>query len=511
MSEAPRRWLEPTPFEPSGAKLRRRRLRAAGAAAALLALALLAAWWRWLSAPVADQDRLAASPAPVDVGAEGEPAAAERPEPPAPAPLASLQVLSEPAGAHVLVELRYRGRTPLSVSAPPGTHAVWLFLSGHRPVEREVTLRADATERVAVTLRASTGSLLVETEPAGVRFEVAGRRGTGPRRQLSLPAGRHAIRAELAGHEPHRATVRVFPGLTSRHAIRPRAKATRSGADESFLNLKYGLRLRLVRPSNFFMGSRRGESGRRSNETRRWVIMRRPYYLGVAEVSNAQWKRFDPEHDSGAVMGIRLDQDDLPVVNVSWRQAARYCNWLSAEHGLAAFYATDSNGEVTGVAAGERTGFRLPTEAEWSFAARAGAERPERPFPWGDGLPPPDGAGNFADRSAGNLARRRLESYRDGHAATAPVNSGEPDRNGLLNLAGNVSEWTHDFYRASPGDAGADPLGPNSGAGHVVRGSSWRSADRVGLRIAYREREDQARPTIGLRVARWAPSAEAAQ
>ena len=511
-----RRALQSTPFEPTAIRRRRRIAAGSTALAVALAVALGAGWWRLAPAPDAERPQRVDPPVPVapvapatGVPAASSPVASVDATPPPP-PQGRLRLTSQPSGAHVLIDRRYRGQTPLTLSASPGAHAVWLFRSGHRRVERTVTLQENRTERLEVELAAMNGRLVVETEPATTRFELAGRQLLGPAQKLSLPAGRYALRAEHAGHRAYQSQVRVHPGFTSHHTVRMQGLLT-SGqdAEQGLFHLKYGLALKLLRPSNFFMGSQRSEHGRRSNETRRWASMRRPYYLGVTEVSNAQWRAFDPKHDSGELQGIRMNQDNLPVVKISWQQAARYCNWLSAEHGVAPFYANAADGEIIGVADGPRTGYRLPTEAEWSWAARQASERTERPFPWGGNWPPPKGSGNFADRSAGTLAARRLKNYRDGHAATAPVGSGQADRNGLFNMAGNVSEWTHDFYRAAPGGDQPDPLGPDSGAGHVVRGGHWLAGDRIALRIAYRERSEKAKPTIGLRVARWATPEEA--
>src|SRR5690606_9155802 len=142
-------------------------------------------------------------------------------------------------------------------------------------------------------------------------------------------------------------------------------------------------------PGTFTMGASRREAGRQANEVMRNVTLTRPFYLSLTEVTNEQFAAFDAEHSSGVVEGRTLSNANQPVARVSWEQAARYSNWLSAQEGLPLFYQVEGD-NIVGVNAAS-TGYRLPTEAEWEWAARV-ADDPGSllRFPWGSELPPPE-------------------------------------------------------------------------------------------------------------------------
>jgi formylglycine-generating enzyme required for sulfatase activity len=109
--------------------------------------------------------------------------------------------------------------------------------------------------------------------------------------------------------------------------------------------------------------------------------------------------------------------------------------------------------------------------------------------------------------TARELVPSILPAYDDGYASTAPVGKFKPNALGLYDTAGNVAEWVNDFYTVpTPGITTpvVDPVGPERGNSHVVRGSSWRDAGISELRLSYRDYSSDARPDIGFRIARYA-------
>lgn len=414
-------------------------------------------------------------------------------------------VTSTPPGASVTVNGDYRGRTPLELELPPGKpQRLALFLDGYHTEERNLTLASGEEQTLAVTLRANSGVVEVSASPPGARIYVDGQpREAGP---LSLPARPHRIEARLAGHGSESRTVTPRPGVEQKVHLSLRPVAEQGAAPTPpQVTTGAGQTLKLFRPGvTFTMGSSRREQGRRANEVQRLVRLDRPFYLAEAPVTNAQYKKFQVAHSSSHFNRNTLDLPDQPVVRVSWQEAARYCNWLSGRDGLVPFY-TEKGGKIVGVNAAA-TGYRLPTEVEWEWAARHDGEALKR-FPWGEGFPPPANAGNYADQSAANVLGRVLAGYRDGQIVSAPVRQFAPDHRGLYGLGHNVAEWVHDYYGIEP-TLGTQPLvdylGPTTGEFRVIRGASWRHGSITELRLSFRDYGSDGRDDLGFRVARYA-------
>ena len=417
-----------------------------------------------------------------------------------------LVVRSEPADADVSVVGAYRGRTPLALALPAGIAAeVLVTRAGYQAATRTVRLEPGATATLRIALVAALGVVEIHGEPADAELLVDGRPAGAASQRLELTATPHTLEIRKPGLESYRATVTPRPGLLQAVDFRLAAAAERPLARLPLLiRSAAGQVLRLVPPGRFTMGSPPGEPGRRGNEPARPVELRRPVYLAEKAVTNAAFRAFRAGHTSGRYAGQSLDADPYPAANVPWRDAADYCNWLSAQDGLPPAYVARGGRLV--LASPVTTGYRLPTEAEWEYAARWNGVGNDRRYPWGNELPVPPRAGNYADASAAGAPGAVLADYRDGFPAAAPVGSFAPNLLGFYDLGGNVLEWTSDFYAVYPDATAAvlDPTGPLDGEAHVIRGSSWLTASVAELRLAWRDAGAAGRANLGFRIARYA-------
>lgn len=416
----------------------------------------------------------------------------------------TINVTTRPAGAGVTLNGEFQGESPVELAVRSGTsYRIQVFKAGYQSVERSVRLRSGEALDLSLPLTRQMGDVLVSVEPPEAEIFVDGtRRGRGTEK-LSLPTMAHDLAVRLDGYAGYETRITPKAGLVQEVKVRLLTLAeARLAALKPRVTSSGGQELVLVKPEAFTMGASRRQPGRRANETLRDVQMQRFYYIGTQEVTNAQFRAFAPGHNSGQFEEQDLDKAEQPVVNVSWLEAALYCNWLSDRDKLPRFYLTD-RGKVTGINA-QATGYRLPTEAEWAYAVRqVDVEGPLR-FPWGANLPPPDRHGNYADRSAAHLVGRIIFGYNDNYIVSAPVGTYAPNRLGLYDMSGNVAEWVNDFYEIPDSAPVVDPLGPDNGEYHVIRGSSWMHGTITDLRISFRDYGLEGRQDLGFRIARFA-------
>lgn len=260
-----------------------------------------------------------------------------------------------------------------------------------------------------------------------------------------------APRAEALPAKPA-APARPMPAPPRREVLSPPPAINTSAVARAQERAKYpnftnslGSEMLLITSGIFFMGSDAREAAPHEQPPTQTTVS--CYYLSKFPITNAQYEQFDPAHRSRrAPWGGDLH----PVVYVNARDAAAFCQWLSAREGRK---------------------YRLPTEAEWEYAARGSDGRV---FPWGDFLDAGHYA-NFADRRT-NFAWRD-PVIDDGYAETAPVGSYPKGVSpfGVEDLAGNVFEWCLDFFDTYRGKSRVNPRGPQNGSKRVYRGGSWKS------------------------------------
>jgi len=230
-----------------------------------------------------------------------------------------------------------------------------------------------------------------------------------------------------------------------------------------------GVAFRLVPAGTFTMGCTEGDLDCEDNEKPpHRITLSRSFYMAETETTVRQFVSFENARGRTRSIPPRLSGDD-PIVNVSWDEAVAFCAWV---------------------------GGRLPTEAEWEYAARGG--RDGWRYPWGNAISH-EHANYGKDECCGGYA-----SGRDRWENVSPVRSFDANGYGLYDMAGNVYEWVADWYAADyyTKPPAVDPAGPDSGTERVLRGGSWGSYPRY-LRVSFREKRKPAgREYFGFRCAR---------
>jgi len=209
-----------------------------------------------------------------------------------------------------------------------------------------------------------------------------------------------------------------------------------------------GMELVRIESGSFMMG--RQDSGDWDEVPVHEVTITRPFYMGATEVTNVQYEQFDPGHRTlRGKKGFSKD-DDEAVVFVSWHDAVKFCEWLTEKEGRP---------------------YRLPTEAEWEYACRAGTTTP---YHTGDTLPD-------------QYIERAEKPARTASSVSLRVGRTPPNPWGLCDMHGNVEEWCLDWYGPYESGPQSDPVGRVHGDFRVTRGGSHsteprflRSANRMG-------------------------------
>jgi formylglycine-generating enzyme required for sulfatase activity len=217
-----------------------------------------------------------------------------------------------------------------------------------------------------------------------------------------------------------------------------------------------------IQGGTFMMGSPASEAGRNNDrEGSQHRVTVSSFYMGKYEVTQAEYE---------AVMGSNPSSfkgDNLPVEQVSWYDAAEYCNKRSQREGLTAAYTISGSGASRTVTWNRSaSGYRFPTEAEWEYACRAGSTTP---FSTGGNI-----TTNQANYNGNNPYNNNAKgTYREKMTAAGSCAANDW---GLYDMHGNVWEWCWDWYGAYGTGTQTDPMGAVSGANRVCRGGSWRSS-----------------------------------
>jgi len=269
-------------------------------------------------------------------------------------------------------------------------------------------------------------------------------------------------------------------------------KRTKSGVVEvpQSNNLKSAGNMVFVERGSFIMGDTWGDGDSNEKPTHK-VTFAYDFYIGKYETTFDEYDAFCEAIGKSKPSDIGWGRGSRPVINVSWNDAIAYCNWLSDKEKLPKAYDSngnllDKNGSIT-TDPSKVVGYRLPTEAEWEYAARGG--KYNSPYKYSGS----DNASDVAWYSSNSRGK------------TQEVGNKAPNELGIYDMSGNVWEWCSDMFRDYSNSAQTNPYN-NSGSGRVNRGGSW-NYNATNARVANRNdySPTSAYNNLGFRIARTVP------
>jgi formylglycine-generating enzyme required for sulfatase activity len=347
-------------------------------------------------------------------------------------------------------------------NAKPGERSLRVTLAGEKAYDHQVTVVTGQTANVQATLADLAGSIRVQTSARAEVFLDTISRGTADAgAELILQdvsPGTHQLQVKAGGKKEFRQGVIVHAGEEA--SVEVRLENLAPTPREVHQNPKDGLNYVWIPPGKFTMGCSPGDRECSAEEKpAHQVTITKGFWMGQTDVTVAAYKKFAgsaaPQMPAAPSFNAGWNNQNMPIVNVSWDDATAFCGWA---------------------------GGRLPTEAEWEYAARAGSIEarygPIKEVAW---------YSNNSGQKTHAVGQKRANAF------------------GLYDMLGNVWEWVNDWYgehyfASSPE---RDPRGPNSGQYRVRRGGSWNVVPR-GVRVSDRIRDYPASRyfSVGLRCAR---------
>jgi formylglycine-generating enzyme required for sulfatase activity len=373
----------------------------------------------------------------------------QKPEVPKPVVGPTTVVVETSPGAQVYLDDTFKGEASpqgrlVIENAKSGEHSLRVTLAAKKNYEQQVTVVAGQTANVQATLADLAGSIRVQTSPGAEVFLDNSSRGTadagGNLALQEVAPGSHELRVSAHGKKEFRQSTMVLAGKEA--TIEARLESLGPPAGTARENPKDGLKYVWIPPGSFMMGCSPGDSECIDQEKpAHQVTITGGFWIGQAPVTVGAYKRFAaatgrqmppaPDFNNGWM------NENMPIVNVTWSDAQAYCGWM---------------------------GGRLPTEAEWEYAARGGN----------------------TEARYGPIDEIAWYSY-NSDGQTHDVAQKRPNGFGLYDTLGNVWQWVNDwyddkYYQNSPSQ---DPPGPTNGQWRVLRGGSCFNGPR-GVRVSGR-------------------------
>jgi formylglycine-generating enzyme required for sulfatase activity len=398
-----------------------------------------------------------------------------------------------PAGATLLINGDDKGKGKWSGRLNPGVYTFEARHDKHRPARQDVQISAGDSRQISLMPLPMTGNLDVLTRPPDARILLDGNdMGTTPTTLDKLLIGDYQLVLEKPGHARITKTINITEGSTAlvdetlqpatsvQETTNPASRfssATVSGG-KNITETASGLNLEMVfvKGGTFTMGCTAEQGSDCSDsENPAHTVTLSDFYIGKYEVTQKQWMAImgsNPSYFKGC--------DDCPVERVSWNDIQEFIKKLNQKTGKQ---------------------YRLPTEAEWEYAARGGSTGSASTGSAATGSASTSSA--FATKYAGSNNIDEVAWYSSNSGSkTRPVGGKKPNGLGIYDMSGNVWEWCADWKGSYSSGSQTNPQGPASGSLRVLRGGSWIDGPQR-CRVTYRSNThpDNRNNSYGFRLA----------
>ncbi|HZK08740.1 MAG TPA: SUMF1/EgtB/PvdO family nonheme iron enzyme [Bacteroidales bacterium] len=334
---------------------------------------------------------------------------------------------------------------PKNVKLAPQLVKVKVTMPKAETLEQQVALKLNDKLSLDMFSNVQTGTLQVALTPFDAKIELTGDAGEkytaeGMKIFEEIPVGVYTIKVSAAGYTAATETATVKQDETTKKTINlVKINAGNTSTGGATATSDDGIEMIFVKGGTFTMGCTSEQSDCSGNEKPTHQVTLSDFQIGKYQVTQKQWRevmgastlRSNPSYYKGC--------DDCPVENVSWKDATEYCKWLRSR----------KTGKL----------YRLPTEAEWEYAARGGAST---------------SSATGATKYAGSNNINEVAWYSgNSYSKTHPVGQKKPNKLGIYDMSGNVWEWCSDLYGNYSSGSQTNPNGASTSTYRVLRGGSW--------------------------------------
>jgi len=417
----------------------------------------------------------------------------------------SVTVDSNPSGANIYLNGSYKGTTPKTIEdLEAGSYSLKLTKEGYEEKTERVQIEKGKTKEVEIKLTekqetvttpefedSGTGYLKIEGNTGRTYYIDGEKKGWIIPKEVKLKVGKHTVEIEGKGETEIEISENETTIIDNKTEFKSTSPYIEKKYEDKYKPSAKAPEQVLVKAGIFQMGNTRRDGVGNSDEKPVHIVkLTYDYYIGKYEVTFNEYDAYCEATGESKRNVEGWGRGDRPVISVSWYDAKEYCNWLSEQEGLSKAY--DSEGKLLDKNGKQTTditqveGYRLPTEAEWEYAARGGHKSSE------------DYEYSGSNRILTNVWFKDNSNHK-----THEVAQKQSNELGIYDMSGNVWEWCYDkysrdYYTVSPKE---NPINFNS-THHVIRGGGWDSCAES-CRVAARSYSwHWARNDIGFRLAR---------